>query len=191
MVLLRVKGSGGSPPHAARPGACQLLPQAMVNAVNCLCVSRVGTHWPITGRQFVIIKYSARLWAAVATVPVLLAVTAIPASAAPVVADSQPPTAPRLLHIAGLGGCEIDMRIALSADESGPASAVRYVVSANGSAIETVHADTRGSAPGFGNLDVFASPAGGRQTFTVAGVDSDGNRSAPGNPLSRTFSSPC
>lgn len=83
------------------------------------------------------------------------------------------------------------MRIALSADESDPASAVRYVVSANGSAIETVHADTRGSAPGFGNLDVFASPAGGRQTFTVVGVDSDSNRSAPSNSLSRTFSSPC
>jgi hypothetical protein len=136
-------------------------------------------------------KSSARRWAAAAAVPLLLAVSAIPASAATAAADSQPPTAPRLLRIAGLGGCEIDMRIALSADESDPAVAVRYVVSANGSAIETVHADTRGSAPGFGNLDVFASPAGGRQTFTIAGVDSDGNQSAPSNPLSRTFSAPC
>jgi hypothetical protein len=105
--------------------------------------------------------------------------------------DSQPPTAPQLLRIAGLGGCEIDMRIALSADESDPASVVQYVVSVNGSAIATVHADTRGSAPGFGNLDVFVSPAGGRQTFTVTGMDSDGNQSAPSNPLSRAFSSPC
>jgi hypothetical protein len=37
--------------------------------------------------------------------------SAIPASAAPVAADSQPPTAPQLLHIAGLGGCEIDLRL--------------------------------------------------------------------------------
>jgi hypothetical protein len=135
-----------------------------------------------------ITKSSARLWPAMAAVPVLLALGAIPARAA---GDSQPPAAPRLLRIAGLGGCEIDMRIALSADESDPASAVRYVVSANGSVIQTVHADTRGSAPGFGNLDVVASPAGGGQTFTVAGVDSDGNQSAPSNPLSRTFSAPC
>jgi hypothetical protein len=138
-----------------------------------------------------ITKSSARLWPAMAAVPVLLALGAIPASTARAAGDSQPPAAPRLLRIAGLGGCEIDIRIALSPDESDPASAVRYVVSANGSAIQTVHADTRGSAPGFGNLDVFASPTGGGQTFTVAGMDSDGNQSAPSNPLSRTFSAPC
>jgi hypothetical protein len=150
-----------------------------------------GGYRAVTGRQFVITRLPARLWAAAAALPVLLAVSAVPASAARAAGDSQPPTTPRLLRIAGLGGCEIDMRIALSADESDLASAVQYVVSANGSMIETVHADTRGSAPGFGNLDVFASPASGRQTFTVVGVDSDGNQSAPSNPLSRTFTAPC
>jgi hypothetical protein len=123
-------------------------------------------------------KYGATSEIAQAVADVLAGRGAIPASAARVAADSQPPAAARLLHIAGLGGCEIDMHIALSADESDPASAVQYVVSANGAARETVHPDTRGSAPGFGTLDVFASPAGGRQTFTVAGVDSDGNGSA-------------
>ena len=108
-----------------------------------------------------------------------------------VAADGQPPGTPHLFRVAGLGGCEIDMRISLSADESDPPSVVLYRVTSNGTVIATVHADTRGSAPGFGTLDVFASRTGGTQALAVSGVDSDGNVSGASNTVTRSFGSGC
>jgi hypothetical protein len=145
----------------------------------------------------------SRAWAAIAVIPLASAALAPPAAAVTALAprqvpaqaraatDTQPPTAPHLFRIAGLGGCELDMVIALSADESDQASAVRYQVRSNGAVIETVHASTTGSAPRFGNLDVFAGPLATAQAFTVVGVDSDGNQSAPSNAITRLVNPPC
>jgi hypothetical protein len=131
----------------------------------------------------------ARPWLGVAAAALLAAplLGASPASAAP---DTQPPTAPHLYAVRGLGGCEINLRIGLSADNITPQPAIRYEVVSNGTVTATVRADTRGSKPGFGSLDGFASPAGGVQRLTVVAVDQAGNASAPSNAISRNIG-PC
>jgi hypothetical protein len=103
-------------------------------------------------------------------------------------ADTQPPTAPHLLAIHGLGGCEIDLRIGLSKDNVTPQAQIRYQVLSNGKlpAGDVFLADTRGSQPGFGNLDAYAVSEQGAQAFTVRAVDQAGNLSAPSNAISRT-----
>jgi hypothetical protein len=132
-----------------------------------------------------------RFVAAAAAIPLALTVAATAHAAVTGAADTGRPGAPRLLRIAGLGGCEISMRIALSADESDSPSSVRYQVASNGAVVDTVHADTRGSRPGFGSLDAFASPAGGVQIFTIVAVDSDGNASMPSNAIVRNLGGAC
>jgi hypothetical protein len=134
-------------------------------------------------------RLPARLWPGVAAAALLAAplLGLGPASAA---ADTRPPTAPHLFAVRGLGGCEINMRIGLSTDNVTPQPALRYEVLSNGRVTSTVHADTRGSKPGFGGLDAFASPAGGWQALTVIAVDQAGNLSAPSNTIGRVVG-PC
>ena len=109
------------------------------------------------------------------------------AGAASAATDAQPPTKPHLFAVRGLGGCEIDLRIGLSTDDVTPQSSIRYQVLSNGvfPAGDVFLADTRGSKPGFGNLDAFAGPSGGVQTLTVRAVDQAGNVSAPSNSITR------
>jgi hypothetical protein len=116
--------------------------------------------------------------------PLLLA---SPASAA---TDTQPPTAPHLFAVRGLGGCEINLRISLSTDNVTPQQAIRYEVLSSGVVTSTVHADTRGSKPGFGGLDAFGKPGGGWQALTVVALDQAGNASAPSNTIGRVVG-PC
>jgi hypothetical protein len=131
----------------------------------------------------------ARLWPAAAAAALLAAplLLAAPASAA---VNPQPPTAPHLFSVRGLGGCEINLRITLSIDNVTPQPAIRYKVLSNGTVTATVHADTRGSKPGFGSLDAFGSQAGGVQSFTVIAVDQEGMTSLPSNAVSRNVG-PC
>jgi hypothetical protein len=106
--------------------------------------------------------------------------------------DTHPPTAPQLFAIRGLGGCEIDLRIGLSTDNVTPQASIRYEVLSNRVLVpgDVLLADTRGSQPGFGNLDTFGARSGGKQSFTIRALDQAGNVSAPSNAISRRVG-PC
>ena len=125
-----------------------------------------------------------RAWAAAAAVSAALA--GLPAAGAAAATTAPGPTAPHINRIFSLGGCEVDIRIALATDPVDPPSAVRYEVFANGTLTETVHAITRGSAPGLGNLDTYGLPVPGTQTFTIVALDTRGLVSTPSNAVART-----
>jgi len=124
-----------------------------------------------------------RAWAAAAAVSAALA--GLPAAGA-AAATAPGPTAPHINRIFSLGGCEVDIRIALATDPVDPPSAVRYKVFANGTLTETVRANTTGSAPGLGNLDTYGLPVPGVQTFTIVALDTRGLVSPPSNAVART-----
>ena len=125
-----------------------------------------------------------RAWAAAAAVSAALA--GLPAAGAAAATTAPGPTAPHSNRIFSLGGCEVDIRIALATDPVDPPSAVRYKVFANGTLTETVRANTTGSAPGLGNLDTYGLPVPGVQTFTIVALDTRGLVSPPSNAVART-----
>ena len=126
-----------------------------------------------------------RVWAAAVAIPAASAILAVwPATAGAATAPG--PTAPHINRIFSLGGCEVDIRIALATDPVDQPSAVRYEVFANGTLTETVRANTTGSAPGLGNLDTYGRPVPGLQTFTIVALDTRGLVSPPSNAVTRT-----
>lgn len=108
-------------------------------------------------------------------------------STAVALGDTEPPTPPRLFAIRGLGACEIDMRIGLSRDDETAQSAIRYEVLSDGVAFagDVVRADTRGSQPGFGSLDVFVRSTGRPLRLAIRAIDLAGNMSTPSNAMVR------
>jgi hypothetical protein len=135
-------------------------------------------------RIFIALSAAATVALAVVGFPTASSLAASSPAAA---TDTQPPTEPHLFAIRGLGGCEIDLRIGLSADKVTPQASIRYEVLSNGVLVpgDVITADTRGSRPGFGSLDVYGARSGGTQSFTIRAVDQAGNVSAPSNAISR------
>jgi hypothetical protein len=126
-------------------------------------------------------------WPALTLIPLALA---LPVGFAPAAAASAAPSAPHLFALRGLGGCELDARIGLSSEPSVAPSALRYELLSDGVPVgRPVTADTRGSAAGFGNLDLFAAPSPHPQRFTIVAIDPSGAVSAPSNALTRTITS--
>ena len=131
-------------------------------------------------------RRSLRVWTAAAAIPAASAALAGLPAAGAAAATAPGPTAPHINRIFSLGGCEVDIRIALATDPVDPPSAVRYKVFANGTLTETVRANTTGSAPGLGNLDTYGTPVPGLQTFTIVALDTRGLVSPPSNAVART-----
>jgi chitodextrinase len=92
--------------------------------------------------------------------------------------DVTPPTTPSL-WFGYVSGCEVQLQWSESTDDFDPQFVIEYEIYLNG-----VHVDS--SALRFTNRVVYADQ-NGVNTFSVAAVDSAGNRSLMSNELSETF----